>query len=115
MFGSFRKQKAVFWSDSGISDGFGSPIYETPIEINVRWKKINELFIDEYGKEKTSNAIVYPDREINTNDYLYLGELDDLTTEQKEDPKLLDNVFSVKKIENTVDVNNITSLFKVWL
>jgi len=115
MIGSFRKQKAVFWADSEENDGFGSPVYETPVEINVRWKKVNELFIDEYGKEKTSNAIVYPDIEISNGDYLYLGLLDDLTTEQKEDPKLLDDVFSVKKIEKVVDINNIDSLFKVWL
>ena len=98
MFGSFRKQKAVFWADSGVTNGFGSPVYQTPLEINVRWKKINELYIDKYGKEKTSNAIIYPDVELNENDYLYLGELNDLTTEQKEDPKLLDDVFYVKKI-----------------
>lgn len=115
MFGSFRKQKAVFWADSGATDGFGSTIYQTPAEINVRWKKVNELLIDEYGNEKTSNAIVYPDREISENEYLYLGTLDDLTTEQKADPKLLDSVFSVKKIEKVVDINNIISLCKVWL
>lgn len=115
MFGSFRKQKAVYWDGSTQVDGFGTPIYQTPVEIDVRWEIKNELYIDKYGNEKTSKSIVYPDTELEENGYLYLGKLDDLSVEQKADPKLLEDAYIISAIQKTPDLNNIEILFKVWL
>jgi len=115
MFGSFRKQKAVYWADSGTTDGFGSSVYQTPLEIDVRWELKNELYVDDKGNENTSQAVIYPNTELTLNGYLYLGELADLSVEQQADPILLDDSFIISKIQKIPSINNIEFMFKVWL
>lgn len=115
MFGSFRKQKAVYWNGVASVDGYGTPIYQTPVEIDVRWEITNELYVDRYGNEKISKSIVYPNTEVQEKGYLYLGKLDALSVEQKADPTLLVDAYIIQKIQNTPDLNNLTYLFKVWL
>ena len=115
MFGSFRNQKAVYWDGSAQVDGYGTPIYQTPVEIDVRWEIKNELYVDRHGNEKTSQAIAYPDTELKLNGYLYLGELGDLSVEEQADPELLDDAYIISAIQKTPDLNNIEILFKAWL
>lgn len=116
MFGDFRKQTAVFWSSDSVSpDGYGDLSFGTGVEIKVRWKDENEVFIDETGTEQVSNAIVYPDRSIPVESYLYLGELSDLTVPQQSDPKTVDDAYIVKKSSDTKDLSNLENLVKVWL
>lgn len=77
-----RKQKAVWWSididASGgvVTDDYGQPVYNSPIEIACRWEDIAEEFIKDKDEKSVSSSVVYVDRDMKAGDVLLLGELD---------------------------------------
>ena len=83
------KQQAVFWP-APVSDGYGKMSFSNPCEIKVRWDDSRELFIDAEGNEKTSSAIIFAADDLELLGYIWLGEFDDLSAEEKADPHLLD-------------------------
>ncbi len=87
-------QTAVYWGNPQ-NDGYGKLTFDDPIELapptnGVRWEDKNQIIVDNNGKEVTSDAEILVNQVLDTNGYLYLGSLDDLTDEQKADPMLVD-------------------------
>lgn len=76
-----RKQYAVYWPPSE-NDDFGQPIPQEPIEIRCRWEDVQEEYQDLKGEKHVSNAIVYVDRELEIDGYLWEGKLSELESEE---------------------------------
>lgn len=66
-------QTATYWAP-GSSDGFGGVDFLPPIVIACRWQTQNVLFRSSTGEELTSNAVIYPDRELLRKGYLAEGD-----------------------------------------
>ena len=116
MFESMMKQNAVYWAVDGTVDGYGLPGYETPVEIKIRWQDSVEIVNTDTGEEQRSRAIVYSGENLKYNDYLYLGDLDDLSVDEKADPQKVSTAYPVIKKQKSVDLNSSDSfLVKVWL
>ena len=74
-----RKQKAVYWS-APVPDGYSGFTWTAPIELSCRWDDEQKIFIDMAGEEVLSESIVYPDRELDLDGFLWEGTLLALNT-----------------------------------
>lgn len=106
--------KAVLWPYS-TKNGYGELVFGTAVGIAVRWEERSELFISKNGKELVSRAICHINQDIVPDSFMYLGELSDLSTAQKADPKLVTDAFSVKAFRSIDSVTGKDTLRKVYL
>jgi len=72
-------QDAVYWG-SPTADAYGGYAFADPVEVKVRWEEKNELIIDAEGKETMSMAQVLVTQDMDLGGYLYLGTLDELSS-----------------------------------
>jgi len=102
MAGQFPKkmlrQKATYWAPA-TEDGFGGTSFAAKTTIKCRWEDKAVLFPDDSGVEIKSNAVVYVDRTLLKEGYLFLG------TTSSTDPLTLVNAYEIRKSEEypTVD------------
>jgi len=90
-------QTAVYWG-TPVKDGYGGFTYAAPIEIKCRWEDKAEIFKSLDGVEKVSNAIVYVDRDLSTEGFMMLGDLDDLDSSQEmPDDKVTYEILKIEK------------------
>jgi hypothetical protein len=99
-----RRQKAVYWPPDGGGSVRG---FSDPVEIDCRWEDVHELFLDERGTERVSNAKVYVDRDVSVGGLLRLGEL--ATVPYPYDPMDEGNreessVYEIRKFEKLPDL-----------
>ena len=87
-----RRQKAVFWSRTGV-DGYGQPVYGSPVEIACRWDDEQREFIKADGTVGTSRSIAYVDRDMKPGDKLKLGEY---TTDFEDDVTQHSDAFEIQ-------------------
>jgi len=66
-------QVATYWAPSG-NDGYGGKSLSAPVLINCRWQNTSVLFRDAAGREFMSQAVVYPDRELEVRGLVALGD-----------------------------------------
>lgn len=69
---SLRTESATYYAP-GAPDGFGGFTYVSPESLKVRWQDQQETQIDSDGKEFISQAIVYANKTLNKNGWLYRG------------------------------------------
>lgn len=101
-------QAATYWPKTGV-DEFNKTILGESDEICVRWQEKIDRFKNEDGKELISKAIVYTDKEVFTDDYLFLGESNEV------DPTVDDRAYIIKMVEKSINLTNTKSFYKVWL
>jgi len=70
---------------------------------------------DEPGIEVISTAQVLVKQDVDENGVLYLGELTDLTSGQRSNPKLIDTAFKIKRFEKIPTIKSGRFLRKVYL
>jgi hypothetical protein len=92
------KQIAVYWANP-VNDGYGGKTYAVPVEIQCRWEDRNETFLANTGNLMVSRSVVYPLIDLDQEGILFLGKLADLTTAEKNDPRLIDAASSVKRFD----------------
>jgi len=109
-----RKQTAVYWAKPS-DNRRGSRTFGTPVEIDCRWEDVRKLFVDDMGREITSKSIVYTDRVVEIDGWLYLGELDDLTTAQKADPQKVSNAGVIRAFDKLPNLGNRETLYTAVL
>jgi hypothetical protein len=112
-----RKQRAVFWAASGVSES-GLLLWDDPVEIPVRWEETREALqftrldreIDP-GVDETLRfrADVYVDREVRVGDYLMLGSLASSTSPDPRDEESWE-VQAFSKIPNIKAKENLYSV-----
>lgn len=66
-------QEATYWPP-GPNDGFGGQMMGTPVLITCRWQDQAILFRDADGREVTSSAVVYVDRDLAEASFVFLSE-----------------------------------------
>lgn len=72
-YAGLRTEDATYWAP-GANNGYGGhKSFDTPVALKVRWQDHREKQIDDDGKEFVSNAIIYTDRELSKNGWLYRG------------------------------------------
>jgi len=79
-------QTAVYWG-APVPDGYGGYVYADPIEISCRWGGKTQLVIGNNGEQVVSKAEVLVTQDLDENGYLYLGTLDDLDSDEAENPE----------------------------
>jgi len=90
----------VYWS-APVADASGVMQYSAPKEIKGFYKGGYEVMRHRDGREIGSVAVVYLTEDIDEVGMLWLGELTDLTTAQKEDPRLVAGAHEVKMFIKT--------------
>lgn len=90
-----RKQTAVYWKRSGV-DGFGRSLFDSPVEMEVRWVDKADLFTDSNGQEARSSSVVYPSKRVFLGDYFWPGNLSDLSESEQIDPILKEGAKEVR-------------------
>ncbi len=110
----YCKQIAVYWEFKEY-DGFGSASYEDPVEIRTRWSDITEVIADSTGKEVVSRTQVHTLIDLEHESYLHLGRLDDLTTDEKADPKTVDGAREVIRFTKVPSISGRVNVRKVYL
>lgn len=106
------KQKAVYWGLSTL-DAFGKPMYEDPVEIDCRWEKVQEEFVDANGDRVISKAKLIVDRDLELKGVLWLGELEDLI--ETDDPKENDDAWEIRLFKKTPDFKGTKFIREVYL
>jgi len=91
-------QTAVYWG-APTSDGYGGYTYADPVEIPVRWESSTKVITTPKGTEYTSRAEVIVNQDVDEEGYLFLGTLDDLTNEQKANPRLRDDTWKIVRFD----------------
>lgn len=112
--GRLAKQTAVYWG-TPTPDGTGGYTYDDPVEIRVRWEERQELFIDAAGREVRSSAVVRPLQDLDMNGYLYLGDLDDLSSADEGDPQGLAGARPIRGWAKSPTARGGAYVRKAWL
>ena len=108
-------QKATYW-DIGTRNGFGGLDYPEPEVINVRWEDKPSLFISASGEEIQAKAVVYSEKELNVEGYLYLGELDEsLEAAERMNPLPLTDAFKIMAFSVIPNIRASRHEYKAWL
>ena len=107
-------QTAVYWG-SPTNDGYGGFTYADPVEISCRWEYKRELFMDNEGRQLISNAGVQVSQDLDIQGLLFLGDLDDLDSDQEESPIGVDGVFEIKQLDKIPTINGSAYYREVWL
>lgn len=92
-------QTAVYWA---APTNTGTDLtFITPVEVKCRWEDKKVVYRATDGKEHISRSVVYVLQEMDEDGYLYLGELADLSTGEKADPRTLIDAFTVKQFNKS--------------
>jgi len=107
------KQTAVYWA-SPSSDGYGGNTFDSPVEIDCRWEKKQQLFVDGAGKEALSSAVVYLGQDVDLSGYLYLGDLDDIASSVT-GPEDVSGAYEIRGFDKIPTLKATDYLRKAWL
>lgn len=91
-------QDAVYWAPDHI-DGYGLMIYKLPMQIKCRWTDTVRTVTDNNGELIVCKAEVLVTQDLQINGMLYLGDLNSLTEQQKNNPQLIDTAYTIKRID----------------
>lgn len=94
------------WSDT---DEYSDPVFDSPIEISVRWEDRNEIFYDEMGNQRRSRSVVYTDQDVSYGDFLYKGST--VTV----DPKSVDGSKQVQSVQAVNDLSGGDTVYRVMV
>lgn len=107
------RHDVTHWRVTG-SDGFGGSTFATPVLLKGRWEDKVEQFRNSLNEEVVSHSIVYLLTDVETGDYLALGDHSDTT-----DPLILNSsgtiARTVEQQHRSTDLRNLVALRKVFL
>ena len=98
------KQTAVYWGTPQ-DDGYGTFTTTDPVEIKCRWEDKSEVITmageDRKSREIVSKAQVWVLQDVDEQGYLFLGDLDDLSSTLEENPESVDGAYKIQLFEKT--------------
>ncbi len=107
-------QTAVYWGTPATT-GSGGRTFASPVELSVRWEQRHDLFVDSTGAEVRSNAVVYTGQDVAINGYLFLGDLDDLSSAEESDPTTLSDAYEIRGFESVPNIKGDRFARKAFL
>jgi hypothetical protein len=114
-----RKQTAVYWppgsEETGGADydGYGHPLFASPVEISCRWEDIVQEFVDSENETRFSQSIVYTDRDVKLRGVLMLGTLNDVT--DLDNPKENEGAWEIRRFDKLPNLRNTEILRTAYL
>lgn len=108
------KQTAVYWG-SPVRGGMGGFSHADPVEIDCRWEDRQETFVDAKGQKQVSRSVVYLDQDVVRDGYLYLGDLDDLSSAEEGEPTLVDEAYLIRAFRKIPNRKATAFERKAWL
>lgn len=100
----FCLEKSVYWEPSGL-DNYGMKTYSSPVEVKTRWEVGMQEVKRADGQIEVSTAVVYVLQSMKIGGYIWKGRLEDLTSDQKSNPKTVENVCEI------LEYNELTSIY----
>lgn len=89
-------ETAVYWASSG-KDRYNQNTYSSPVEIKCRWEQKTQVVKNSQGEEVVSEAQVFLMKNVNEQSLLLLGNLDDVSSAEEDDPHTIESgVYEVK-------------------
>ncbi len=88
-------QDAVYWGNP-VANGYGGYTFNAPVEIKCRWEDKKQVVADNDGKELVIRSQVYVLQDLNEEGYLFLGELNDLSSDPS-NPRTEDSTYQIKR------------------
>lgn len=107
------KQTAVYWGNPTYT-ATGGRTFDDPVELDCRWEQRSDMFRDAQGNEVHSNAIVFVNSDVVVGGWLYLGELDDLSSSEEADPQTVDDAYEIRRFDKIPDYSG-TYVRQVYL
>ena len=104
---NYLTHEITYWEPSG-SDLHGNPVWEKKT-IKGRWEGRVERFTDSEGNERMSSAVVFVDRPLKFEGYLYKGST------EEEDPKNLNAARPVAQFIEIDSIDNLTTQYRAVL
>ena len=120
------QQTAVYWGDPS-EDGKGGLTFGSmyPIEILCRWEKRTEVLSMLGGGRKSeeliSKALVMVVQDVDEQGYLFLGTLDDLNSDEEDNPQIVKGAYRIQKfdkipaVRHTEDTDSDDFIRKAYL
>ncbi len=96
-------QTAVYWG-TPTEDGYGGKNLADPVEIDCRWEDRIELISRvgaRLGEEFISSARVFVTQDVDEQGWLFLGDLDDLDSDEEANPKDADGAFAIERFDKS--------------
>ena len=88
-------QDAVYWT--GTPDGYGGYTWQAH-PVKVRWDDTTEVVTDSSGKEVVSRARILSLHPMKQGRRLYLGSIDNLSDDEKDNPLLVES-YEIKRVD----------------
>ena len=107
-------QTAVYWG-TPTPDGYGTKTFADPVEIACRWTERIELINrvgDRLGEQVVSKAQVFVLQDVDEQGYLFLGDLDDLDSDEEADPTTVDEAFVIQRFDKIPTLKAITEFVR---
>ena len=101
-------QIATYWS-KGTQNEYNEYTYSTPVAVAVRWEDHKIAFTDDVGREIISDAVVYPETELQVEGFIMLGASSEIN------PINEDSAYEIKQTDTTVNLRNTKTLYKAFL
>lgn len=101
------KQTAVYWGNPQ-DDGYGGKTYDDAVEINCRWEDKQQLMADDNGEQLLSRSIVFTNIELDYNGLFYNGSINDLDSDEIENPRTIENICIIRRVEKTPYLGSTT-------
>ena len=105
-------QTAVYWG-TPVNDGTGGKTFADPVEISCRWEETIQVMLDAKGVETTSRAAVYLTQDVDEEGMIFLGTLDDLDSDEEDDPMTATGVHTIKRFSKTPSLGSTTDFRRV--
>jgi hypothetical protein len=94
-------QTAVYWGNP-VDDGYGGLTFDDPVEIKCRWDislglrilSNSEILVSKTGILASGGKILV-NQDLDVKGYLMLGVLNDLDSDQIDNPKEIENSFQI--------------------
>jgi len=109
-------QTCVYWG-TPVDDGYGGKTFADPVEIKCRWEnrteKISWQGASRLGEEIVSRAQVFTTQDVDELGWLYLGDLDDLDSDEEADPMDASGAYEIKRFDKTAAMRSTTEFSRV--
>ena len=109
------KQTVIYWG-SPVNDGYGKMTFDNPVEIKCRWEDAMQVVETDDGKEIVSTSQLHVLQSVDKEGLVYLGELNDLTIEQRLNPYSISGINTVLKTDKipNLSVNSFVRKVYTW-